>query len=133
MQATTPYTIDSSSTLFFLCALPFSLHGKCTTGTAKNELDGSRIPASILYHAMNAAIMPNTPPARVSPTLGCPSAVLGASRYAAPRKMKASHTIMNSELKASVDLRVISQRRKVKMNQAKICVDSLGQLCLCEF
>ena len=64
--------------------------------------------------------MPNTPPARVKPTCGCPSAVLGASRYAAPRQMNAIHTIANSELKASVDLRVKSQRRKVKMNQAKI-------------
>ena len=78
---------------------------------------------------MNAAIIPNTPPARVSPTCGCPSAVLGASRYAAPRKMKASHTIMNSELKANVDLSVISQSRKVKMNQAKIWFGPLGQLC----
>jgi hypothetical protein len=34
--------------------------------------------------------------------------------------MKAIQTMAKSELKARVDLRVQSQRRKVKMNQAKI-------------
>lgn len=117
------YTIESSLTLFLLSALPFSLQGKCTTGIAKNEFDGSRIPANILYHAMNAAIMPNTPPARVRPTCGRLSGVLRASRYAVPRQMKASHTMKNSELKASVDRIVSSQSRKVKMNQAKIWIE----------
>lgn len=76
--------------------------------------------------------MPNTPPARVNPTFGCPSAVLGASRYAAPRKMNAIHTIAKRELKARVDLSVTSQRRKVKMNQAKICSGLLALVVGCK-
>jgi len=68
---------------------------------------------------MKAAIIPKAPPARVSGTFGTPL-LFAASKYEAPRQMKASQTIRKSELNATVDLSVQSQTRNVKMNQAKI-------------
>jgi len=115
---TIPSALPSSSLRFLFISRPFSLQGKCATGIAKNELEGSAIPANMLYHAMKAAMMPNTPPARVRGTFGAPSSL--RSRYEQPRQMKAIQTIMNRELKATVDFRVQSQTMKVKMNQAKI-------------
>ena len=53
--------------------------------------------------------------------------MLRASRYAVPRKIKAIQTMKNSELKASVDLRVRIHSRNVKMNQAKIWDERFGQ------
>jgi hypothetical protein len=128
---TKPYTTESSSLL--RCDLPFSLHGKCTTGMAKNEFEGSARPANMLYHAMKAATMPNAPPATVSPWCGCPSAVLRASRYAVPRQMKVIQTVKKSELKASVERMVRIHRRKVKMNQAKIWEWEVCQFLLCRW
>lgn len=113
------YTICESLFLFFLAFLPLSDHGKWATGIMKKEFDGSAIPANILYQAMNAAMIPKAPPARVKGTFGAPPLFL-ASKYEHPRQMKASQTIINRLLKATVDLSVQSQTRKVKMNQAKI-------------
>lgn len=72
---TMPSALLASSSFFFFLSLPFSLHGKCATGMAKKEFEGSAIPANMLYQAMKAAMMPNAPPARVSGTFGVPSAL----------------------------------------------------------
>jgi len=108
----------SSSVTFPLAARPFSDQGKCRTGTRKKLLELSAIPANMFHQAMNAATIPNAPPAFCSDATGTPSVF---RQYAEPKKIKAIQTQKKSELNATVDLRVMIQMRKVKMNQAWDC------------
>ena len=67
---------------------------------------------------MKAATIPNPPPAFCSDATGTPSVF---KTYAEPKKIKAIQTQKKRELKASVDLSVMDQTRKVKMNQPCKC------------
>jgi hypothetical protein len=58
------------SAFSFLLCLPFSLQGKCNTGTKKKVLPLSAIPANIFHQAIKAATMPKAPPARFREWLG---------------------------------------------------------------
>jgi hypothetical protein len=74
----------------------------------------SAIPAKALYQARNAARIPNPPPALMAVLFGAP---LEWSRYPIPRQRKARSSVKKSEKNATVDLRVQSKSRKVKINQ----------------
>lgn len=102
----------------FLLDLPFSLQGKCNTGTKKKLLPLSAIPANMFHQAMKPATMPKAPPARLQFWLGAvtPSIVV-VYMYPVASIRKVSHTVKKSEEKATVDFRVRIQIRKVKMNQ----------------
>lgn len=98
----------------FFSSLTLSLHGKWTTGITKKLLLLSAIPASILYHAKKAAIIPNAPPALVRATFAAPSTL---ATYALPSIKYVNHTKSNSEENATVDFSVQVHKMKVNMNQ----------------
>jgi hypothetical protein len=102
----------------FLLCLPSSLHGKCNTGTKKKVLPLSAIPANMFHQAINAATIPKEPPARFKAWLGVVTPfMVVVYMYPVASMRKVSHTVRKREEKATVDLRVRSQRMKVKMNQ----------------
>lgn len=72
----------------------------------------------MFHQAINAATIPKAPPARFREWLGVvtPLTVV-VNMYPVASMRKVSHTVRKSEEKATVDLRVSSQRMKVKMNQ----------------
>lgn len=74
----------------------------------------SAIPAKALYHARNAASIPNPPPALMAVWLGAP---LWLSRYPIPRQRKARSRVKNKLKNATVDFRVQRRSKKVNMNQ----------------
>lgn len=79
----------------------------------KKLFEVSAIPASALYQARKAAIIPKAPPARVRPILA-PAAP--GYRYDRARKRNAKSSVKNSRKKASVDLSVHMSKIVVKIN-----------------
>ena len=88
-------------------------HSSCTGRTYLFE--SSSIPASALYHAKKAANSAKKPPAFSMGAFTLPVAL--GCRYAIARSKKAISSVKNRVKKATVERRVASKRRNVKMNQ----------------
>ena len=115
--------------------MPLMDQGKCATGTIKklqvhistttipikefqsktDLFESSRIPASALYQAKNAASSAKKPPAFSTGVFTMPAA--SGCKYAIPRSMKAISREKNRLKKATVERSVASRSRKVNMNQ----------------
>ena len=88
----------------------------------------------MFHQAMNAATIPKTPPARFNDALGAVTpAVVWLSMYPVASMRKASQTVKSREEKATVERRVRSQRRKVKMNQPYFAIVLVSFLVFCDW
>jgi len=86
----------------------------------KNEFPSSSSPANMLYQAKNPATMLKPPEAFTNVAFGIPVPFVCASRYPMPSNRNEIQTVAKRDEKKSVDLRVQSHNRKVKMNQPKM-------------
>ncbi len=77
--------------------------------------ESSRIPASALYHAVNAANSPKNPPALIIGGFGTPAAL--RCRYPMPRSRNAMSRVKKRVKNATVERSVATRRTVVKMNQ----------------